>query len=278
MKKFFQVLIVVLVVLVALKLLVVVVEPKLTFFPYRKIFQTPEDFGVEYQEVSIPTSDSETLNAWFLERPSPRAEIVFFHGNGGNLSTGRLDFLISLYQKGYSVFIFDYRGYGNSTGTPSETGLYLDSQAAVSYFWGQLHRERHRVVYLGRSLGGVAAACAASVFEPDGIILEGTFPDKNALLAHYPLYRILSPFSRYKLSTIDFLRDVRCPVLVAHGEFDRVVPLAVGKKLYQLLDMKKEFLMVEGGGHVNLGESDSYWECLQNFVNTLKKPSTVSKR
>ena len=273
MKNLLHGVIVVFAVLVLLKLLVILLEPKLTFFPYREIAKTPEDFGIEYREISIPTSDGETLCAWYLDRSDPLAEIVFFHGNGGNLSTGRLDFLLALYRNGYSVFIFDYRGYGKSTGSPSEQGLYLDSQAAVSYFWKYLHQDHNQVVYLGRSLGGVAAACAASLHSPDGIILEGAFPDKDTLLAHYPLLRFLALFSRYKLSTVDFLRDVRCPVLVIHGERDSVVPLAVGKKLYALLDTSKEFYLVTGAGHADqyLVGADSYWERLRNFVRTLEK-------
>ena len=143
----------------------------------------------------------------------------------------------------------------------------------VSHFWKYLHRDGQVVVYLGRSLGGVAAAFAASVHEPDGIILEGAFPDKNTVLTHYPLLRLLSLFSRYKLSAIDSLKDVRCPVLVIHGDRDRVVPLAVGEKLYALLEMKKEFLLVEGAGHADLFGSEAYWERLKSFAKTLKEES-----
>jgi len=148
--------------LTIMKLLVLLLEPRLTFFPYREIDRTPADFGIEYQELSFPTSDGETLSAWFLDQLNPLANLVFFHGNGGNISVGCMDYLVTLHRHGYSVFVFDYRGYGKSSGSPSEEGFYLDSRAAVSYFWKRLHRNYDLVLYLGHSLGGVAAACAAA--------------------------------------------------------------------------------------------------------------------
>ncbi len=271
MKIVLHILITLSVALGVLKLLVTLVEPQLTFFPYREIPETPEDLGVEYEEIFLPTSDGETICAWFLNRSDPLAQLVLFHGNGGNLSIGRLDFLVSLYRRRYSVFVFDYRGYGKSSGSPSERGLYLDARAAVSYFWRHLHQDPQRVVYFGRSLGGVTAAAAAAFHPPHGIILEGAFPDKKTLLAHYPLLRLLAVFSRYRLSTIHFLRKVNCPALVIHGEYDRVVPLAVGKRLFEQLEMSKEFYLVKGAEHADqyLIGAGAYWEHLENFVRGL---------
>lgn len=259
--------------LTIMKLLVLLLEPRLTFFPYREIDRTPADFGIEYQELSFPTSDGETLSAWFLDQLNPLANLVFFHGNGGNISVGCMDYLVTLHRHGYSVFVFDYRGYGKSSGSPSEEGFYLDSRAAVSYFWKRLHRNYDLVLYLGHSLGGVAAACAAEVYEPDGLILQGSFPDKGTLLFHYPLLRFLGFFSRYKLSTLDFTRNLKCAALVIHGERDRVVPLAVGRRLFEQLEMNKEFYLVKGAGHADLYlvGGDAYWNRLHNFIQKLNR-------
>jgi pimeloyl-ACP methyl ester carboxylesterase len=257
--------------LALLKVLVPVLEPKLTFFPFREIPRTPREFGVDYQEFLIPTTDGVTICSWYLPVEDPVAEIIFFHGNSGNLSIGRLELFISIYRRGYSLFAFDYRGFGKSSGSPSEEGIYRDSAAATSYFWDKLHQPENKVVYLGRSLGGVAAAYAATVHLPNGVILEGAFPSKASLLRHYPLFWILSPFSRYELSPLEFLEKTPCPVLVIHGDQDQVVPLSEGQKLYERLETKKEFYLVNGAGHADhyLVGAESYWQRLKDFVSKL---------
>ena len=127
-------------VLIALKLLVWWLEPRMAFFPRRGVQETPAVAGVPFRDVKIETVDGETLHGWWLERDAPRAQVVFFHGNGGNLSLW-LDILLALRSHGFSVFAVDYRGYGASTGTTSERGLYLDADAAVRVF-DEHHRQR----------------------------------------------------------------------------------------------------------------------------------------
>lgn len=257
--------------LALLKILVPVLEPKLTFYPFREIPRTPCEFGVDYQEFQIPTSDGMTICSWYLPAKNPVAEIVFFHGNSGNLSVGRLELLISIFRRGYSLFVFDYRGFGKSSGSPSEEGIYRDSAAATSYFWDHLHQPGNKVIYLGRSLGGVAAAYATTVQRPHGLVLEGAFSNKASLLKHHPVFWVLGHFSRYRLSTLEFLEDKPCPVLVIHGDRDRVVPLPEGQKLYEGLETKKEFYLVKGAAHADhyLVGAESYWQRLKDFVSTL---------
>jgi len=190
---------------------------------------------------------------------------------------GCLDYLVSLQDQGYSVFAFDYRGYGKSTGSPSEKGLYIDSRAAVQFFEKKVRQKDLPTVYLGHSLGGVAAACAAVQLEPDGIILQGTFPDKMTLLSHYPLFYFLGLFSRYRFSALDFLLTVKCPALVIHGENDQVVPLDAGRNLFERLTTKKEFYLIEGAGHADphVVGGDTYWNRLRSFVESLEYSSSV---
>src|SRR5687768_13867826 len=114
--------------LLALKIVVILLEPRMAFFPSRGIQRTPRDLGLDFQDVRIATADGETIHAWWLPHPQPRAQIVYFHGNGGNLSLW-LDALATLHAHGWSVLGFDYRGYGASTGKPSERGLYRDTDA-----------------------------------------------------------------------------------------------------------------------------------------------------
>src|ERR687895_107873 len=116
-----------------LKLFVWWLEPRMAFYPIRGVQETPATVGLPFTDVRIPTEDNETLHAWWLEHPSPRAQVIFWHGNGGNLSLW-LDVITELRRRGFSILAVDYRGYGASTGSPSERGLYRDADASVRLF------------------------------------------------------------------------------------------------------------------------------------------------
>src|SRR5215831_417149 len=109
-------------------------EPQLAFFPSPGEDVTPPQFGVTYEAVTIDTSDGEHVRGWIMHAPNPRARIVYFHGNGGNLSNWA-PILTAIVKRGYSVFAIDYRGYGVSTGRPSERGLYRDVDATLARAW-----------------------------------------------------------------------------------------------------------------------------------------------
>ena len=254
----------------ALRWLVIAVEPHLTFHPMAGLTDSPGDRDLDFEEVDIETPDGERLRAWFLPHPDALAEVVFFHGNAGNLSLW-LDLLIELRSQQLAVLAVDYRGFGASSGSPTEEGLLLDAAATVQAFWETIHQPDRKVVYWGRSLGGVAAAHAAKVREPDGLILEATFPDKQSLLRHYPILRMVSPFSRYRLATVEHLSNRRCPVLVIHGSHDRVVPVSQGHLLFEQLKAPKKLLIVEGAGHneVEAIDSEVYWEGIVTFLKGL---------
>lgn len=257
-----------------LRLLVLSVEPKMTFYPVRGLDRRPSSLGLAYEEFRLASGGSDSIVAWWIPRPSPVAELVFFHGNAGNLSIW-LDFLAVLHHQGYSVLAFDYRGYGLSSGSPTEEAVYQDSRAVVEDFWQNRHQPGNKVLYFGRSLGGVTASFAATVRQPDGLVLEATFPDKATLLEHYPVLKLLNAFSRYKLHTSRYLKEVNCPILVIHGDSDRVVPLEVGKKLYESLQSPKEFYLVRGGDHnqQHVAGGEEYWMRLESFVEKLPPTS-----
>lgn len=257
--------------LVALRFAVIFLEPRLTFFPLRGLTATPQQLSIPFEEVAVRTYDRETLCAWFIDRPQAKTEIVFFHGNGGNLS-GYLEIFADFHRQGFAVLGFDYRGYGKSTGAPTEPGLYLDTQALIRCFWERLHRPGRRVVYWGRSLGGTAAAYATTIHKPDGLVLEAAFSDKQSLLNHYPVYKVLSIFSRYEFPTSRFLRGLDCPVLVIHGDRDRVVPFQQGQELFEQLSAEKYFYKVAGAGHndIHIFSPDAYRQAVRRFIDTIE--------
>lgn len=252
-----------------LKALIGSLEPRLVFFPYRGEDANPATLGLPYNTVSLTTTDGERLVAWQIEPDRPRADIVYFHGNGGNLSVW-LPVLATLHRLGYGVLAVDYRGYGLSSGTPSEQGIYSDAEATVRHA-AQTRSSTRPLVFWGRSLGATAAASAARVIEPDGLILEGGFPDKAAVIRTHLLFRALNVFSSYRFPTVDLLRGFLKPVLVLHGTRDSIIPFALGRELFDRLEGPKQFVPIEGADHNDFfdeGRND-YWEPVARFIDGL---------
>ena len=258
---------------VMLKALVAALEPKLVFFPSRGEGQNPASLGIRYQAVSLDTSDGETLVAWQTEPEQPIADVVYFHGNGGNLSVW-LPVVASLHAVGLRVLAVDYRGYGLSTGRPTEEGLYHDAAAAVRYVTrGRSDGFTRPLVFWGRSLGGPVAASATRIVVPDGLVLESSFAEKSAVLRANPLLRLLNVFASYRFDTAEMLKDFRSPVLVMHGDRDSIVPFSLGRELYERLDGPKQFVTIRGADHNDLfvPERSDYWKPVVEFVAGLRR-------
>jgi hypothetical protein len=252
--------------LVVLKLVVMWLEPRAVFFPSRGEQETPEQLGIEYRPLRLRAADGVEISAWQLEPESPTADIVYFHGNGGNLSLW-LPVFATLHSFGYRVLAIDYRGYGLSDGTPSERGTYLDAEAAARH----AHADRgagRPLIYWGRSLGGPVAAAAARSLPPDALVLENTFPDKAAILRGNPIMRMLNVFTSYRLGTAEHLRGFTRPVLVIHAERDRVIPFALGRELFERIDAPKTFVTLKDGDHNDLYDrhNTGYWEPIHAFI------------
>jgi alpha-beta hydrolase superfamily lysophospholipase len=246
-------------------------EARFAFFPSAGVTTTPEQFGLGYDPLTIVTRDGERLRAWVL-RPfapgtiKPRAQVLYFHGNGGNLSIWA-PILAGIARQGYSVFAFDYRGYGQSSGTPSERGLYRDVDAVLASFWSQVPADE-KVVYWGRSLGGAMAAYASTVRAPSGLILESGFPDVRTLLGASPVMGVLSRFSTYRFPAAEFLSRSTSPVLVIHGDSDRVIDIDQGRALFERIAARKRFVTIPGGDHNDVSPRDPrlYWEAVNEFT------------
>src|ERR671918_1386958 len=197
--------------LVALAVGVRLLEPHLAFFPTRGETTTASGFGAPVAAETIETADGERLHCWTLTHSRPRATVVYFHGNGGNLSVWA-PILAGVYHQGFTVVAFDYRGYGLSTGRPSERGLYRDADAILEHAWRRVERPEP-LVYWGRSLGTTVAAYAATVRPPDGIILESGFPDARSLTRSSPPMAFLALFSTYRFPTAELMRRAHAPAL-----------------------------------------------------------------
>lgn len=254
--------------LALLKLLVMWLEPRMAFYPVEGVQQTPAAMSLSYADLRIQTVDGETLHGWWLEHPQPRAQVVFWHGNGGNVALW-LEVIAGMRRRGFSVLAVDYRGYGVSTGTPTEQGLYRDASAAVQEFQRRLRRPDVPVIYWGRSIGAPVAASSVAGSEPDGLILESPMPDARSILRDNPVLWGLSFLSSYTFSTSRFLTQYSGPLLVIHGDRDSIIPYRAGKRVFDDAGTtRKTLATIAGADHndlhlVNAGE---YWKAVDAFV------------
>lgn len=252
-------------------------ERYLMFRPSRFVVKTPDDLGVPFDQVFIDTPDGCRLSAWHLRPDEPIGSVVYFDGNSGNLGI-LTEILALLYRNGLEVLAVDYRGYGWSTGSPTEDGLYVDGVTAVRHFRDHLRRPDLPdvpLVYWGRSLGSCVAARAASLEPPDGLVLESAFPSLDSMMRYFPRFRPFRLFSRLQLDTARHLRAAQrnAPVLFIHGDEDPVVPLEQGLALYEQAPGPKQFHCVDGADHINLHmvDTEGYLQRILRFVAELRE-------
>jgi len=225
-------------------LLVYLTQARLVYFPFREIEATPRSLGLDYEEVKLCASDGIELSAWFVPCEGSRGTVLFCHGNAGNISH-RLHLIRMFHELGYAMLIFDYRGYGQSQGSPTEHGTYLDAQAAWDWL---IERQTPpgRIVLYGESLGGAVAAWLAKENAPGALVLQSTFtslPDVGARVYPWLPVRLLS---RFRYNARSYVAQAKCPVLVAHSPTDEIVPYALGRKLFEAANEPKEFLDLSG--------------------------------
>ena len=221
-------------------------QNRLLYVPEVAIKATPVAVGMPYEEVALVASDGVRLAGWYLPLADAHGTVLFCHGNTGNISY-LLDVAAGAHALGLGILLFDYRGYGQSDGVPSEEGTYRDAAAAWDYLVSAAGVPPERIVVIGRSLGGPIAAGLAREKQPAALFLEATFtslPDLGQQL--YPLFPI-ALLSRYQYPTLEYLKQVQCPVLISHSRDDELIGLAHGQQLYEAARGPKAFTELRGG-------------------------------
>lgn len=226
--------------------------------PTRALTASPGDIGLPYENVWPRTADGVRLHGWYVPAESARATVLYFHGNAGNISQ-RLDSIRLFHDLGLSVLIFDYRGYGQSEGRPSETGTRRDALAVWSYLVESRGIAPRHLVYLGRSLGAAMAAWLAAHKSPAALIVESTFTSVPDLAAEFYWWLPARRLARFEYCTRDYLAAVRCPVLVAHSPEDEIIPYRHGLALFAAAPEPKQLLQLRGGHEDNFIVSGEHY-------------------
>ena len=208
------------------------------------------------EDVWVETGDGERLHGWWFAggRAEPLAHLIFCHGNGGNVA-GRVPFARLLAGAGLDVLLFDYRGYGRSSGRPTEEGTYEDARAARRAVLARDGVDPARLVLLGESLGGAVALKLAIEYPPAGLILQSAFTSvRDVAAVHYPFIpRALVPDAYPSRQIVPALR---APLLVLHGARDDVVPVSHGRALYEGAPEPKRLRIFPNAGHNDIGGAE----------------------
>ena len=242
-------------------------ENSIIFYPDKALDDRPSNWDLSYKDIKFLTPNGQKLHGWFFPLSEKSPVLLFCHGNAGNISH-RIENIKFLVKRDISVFIFDYRGYGQSSGRPSEKGIYIDGIAAYDYLTEIEKISPDRIVIFGRSIGGAVAIEIALQRKARCLIIESTFTStKDMAKTIFPFF-IFSPFLPHHYNNILKIVDVTIPKLIIHGEDDNIVPFSMGNKLFAQATEPKLFLPIHGAGHNDtyvVGGGD-YFEAIVNFI------------
>ncbi len=253
--------------------LLMIFEESFIFFPSRYPSGDWQPAGLNVEDAWIESADGTRIHGWYLPHDRARATdahetVLYCHGNGGNLSH-RAEVLRTLQDRvGVSVLIFDYRGYGQSEGKPTESGVLDDARSARAWLADREGIDEADIVLLGRSLGGAVAVHLAAELGARALVLESTFtsiPDMAGSCYPWLPARWLV---RTQLDSLGKIGSYRGPLLQSHGDADTIVPYSLGRRLFDAANEPKEFLTLSGLDH-NIPQPPSYYDRLAEFLDGL---------
>jgi fermentation-respiration switch protein FrsA (DUF1100 family) len=249
------------------------IEDFYVFFPQTSFDITPDDLHLNYKEVYFYSQDKEKLHGWFFPTNMNEPVIMISHGNACNISH-MLEYAGLLIEKNLQVFLFDYRGYGKSTGTPSEKGIYMDAQAAYDYLVNEEKIHRDNIVLFGQSLGAAAAIDVAKKNHVRSIIIEGAFTSTKEMSKKMFPISLISFLLPANYNNLDKIAHIHVPKLIIHSEDDEIVPFSMGKRLFEASREPKYFYTIKGAGHNDafIVGGDKYFQAFAYFINHSKLP------
>jgi fermentation-respiration switch protein FrsA (DUF1100 family) len=240
----------------------------------RTLLDPPAGLGLDVRKVALTASDGVRLVSWSMPVNGGSGHwLLICHGNAGNISeAGRPYHYAGLRALGLSLFAFDYRGYGESEGVPTEEGLYRDAEAAYRHLRDSLAVPAERIVLFGHSLGSAVAVELASRVPVAGLVLDGALTsvvDRAQELFPYAPVRWIAA-SRY--DSMERIGDLRIPKLFLHARGDEVVPITHGRRLFEAAAPPKRFVELRGT-HGDTFEVDSaaYYGAIGRFVAELDR-------
>lgn len=238
-------------------------QPGMVFYPLKEIEATPKDWGLRYEAIDLELNDKTKISGWYLPHPQAKKTILFFHGNGGNISH-RGDSIYIFHKLKFNVLIMDYAGYGESEGVASEESLYQSAHVTWQYLINNKKTKAENIIIFGRSLGGAVAVDLASKVKAGGLILESTFSSVRDFvdIAFSTLSKLI--YLRYDFDSVSKIKKVSSPVLVIHSPDDEVIPFQLGQHLFENISAEKTFLEIRGQ------HNDGFMQSISTYMPTIK--------
>lgn len=269
MAVFITILSIIAAVYIGLSVLLFLMQSRVLYQPSRGYDYDPADYGLAYEEVALSTPDGQTLVAWFVPADGDGRTVLFCHGNAGNISH-RLDTLKMFYELGLNCLIVDYRGYGQSTGKPTEKGTLIDILAGFQWLMEEKGISQEQIILFGRSLGGSIAATIAKDVNPGGLVLESTFTSFDDVGAYYYPWLPVRLFSRFNYNTLETVKQVTCPLLVIHSPDDEIIPYKFGQQIFDAAPEPKQFAEMKGTHNEGVYDnSDLYKQIWKKWLEHL---------
>ena len=236
----------------------VFVSDSVIFQPHRSSYT--DNPGI----LKISSDNGTKISAMYLPNPSARFTLLVSHGNAEDLGDIR-DWLDDMRQAGFSVFAYDYQGYGTSQGKPSEKAAYDDESAAYDFLALNLGIPPDRIIIFGRSVGTGPAVQLATRRPAAGLVLQSPFLSAFRVLTRVPIF----PFDRFP--NYKRIRHVHCPLLIMHGTSDSAIGIWHGRKLFEMANQPKEFVAVEGADHNDVSPTVTriYNQALVKFASSV---------
>ena len=234
------------------------------YFPGRQGLTASAAGLAHVEDVRLTSSDGETLQAWYSPAQSGRATLLYFHGNGGEIAD-RAERFAAYQAQGFGVFFLSYRGYGASTGSPTEPGLIKDAHAAYDWLAARGIKPGEMML-VGESLGSGVAVQLAAERPVRALALEAPFASAANVAAMAYWWLPVRLLMKDKFESFAFIGKIKAPLLVIHGDLDGIVPLSEGRALFARANEPKEMVVVPGGSHVSIFSPDS-WALEMRFFN-----------
>lgn len=239
------------------------------------VFQPAKHPAGEWQPSKVPVEDAwfeatdgTKLHGWFLDHPEPRAAALVLHGNGGNITLLSEALAILNQRHRLAVMAVDYRGYGQSEGHPTETGILQDARAARRWLARRVGVAEREIVLMGHSLGGAVAVDLAAKDGARGLVLTSTFTSLPDVAKSHASWLPARALMTMRLESIKKIPSYHGPLLISHGDADEVVPFEQGFALFEAANEPKRFIRNRGGRH-NDPQPEEYRQALDEFIASL---------
>jgi hypothetical protein len=254
-------------------------QASLVFFPGPPPRATPAAAGLAFEDVALATADGERLHAWLVRPSAVHSTLVLVcHGNAGNIED-RLYVAAAFARMGHAVLLFDYRGYGGSSGRPSEEALYADAECAYDHAVGALGFAAERVVVYGESLGGAVAIELARRRTVAALVVEESFTSLPDVGARHYRWLPVRWLARYRFDSITKVAAIDAPKLVIHSPDDEIVPFEQGRALFAAAREPKRFLATRGSHNAGgFTQTPAWCDDVQSWIELALRGSRIGVR